>query len=40
LKTNPLIELDVRASNLYALGQNSQTLKRGGRDYLEQIIRV
>ena len=36
LKDNPLMQLDIRASNLYQLSQRDIALRIGGRDYLEK----
>lgn len=36
LKDNPLMQLDIRATNLYQLAQKHTALRSGGRDYLEK----
>lgn len=38
LKKNPLLQLDIRASDIYAAGQNNPKHRTGGRDHTQKII--
>lgn len=38
LKSNPLLELDIKASDLYAMGQTELTDRNGARDHTEKVI--
>lgn len=38
IKSNPLLELDIKASDLYAMGQKSLSDRIGARDHTEKMI--
>lgn len=40
LKKNPLLQIDTKASDLYALGQTNKIKRKGGLDYITNVVQL